>query len=148
MPFESRLFVKTSLIALLLAFAAGAALAIAEGLDIAVRPIWRVEHAHLAFVGWLVNLVIGIALWMLPLARDIYPETAGRYPKHGPLLVYWLLNGGLALRIAVEPMLSAGVVLRIALGIAAVAQVLAILMFALIAWQRVRGPARPAPGVR
>ncbi len=148
MPFESRLFVKTSLVALLLAFAAGAALAVAESLGIAVSPIWAVEHAHLAFVGWLVNVVVGIALWMLPLARDRYPETAGRYPKRGPLLVYGLLNGGLVLRIAFEPMLSAGLVPRVAVCISAVAQLAAILAFALIAWQRVRAPSRPAPGVR
>ncbi len=148
MPFESRLFVKTSLVALLLAFAVGAALAVAESLGIAVSPIWAVEHAHLAFVGWLVNVVVGIALWMLPLARDRYPETAGRYPKRGPLLVYGLLNGGLVLRIAFEPMLGAGLVPRVAVCISAVAQLAAILAFALIAWQRVRAPSRPAPGVR
>lgn len=148
MPIESRVFVKTSLVALLLAFASGAALAIAQSTGIAVRPIWAVEHAHLAFVGWLVNVVIGIALWMLPLARDRYPETAGRYPKQGPFFVYGLLNGGLVLRIAFEPMLSAGLIPRVALCVSAVAQFSAVLVFALIAWHRVRAPSRPAPGIR
>jgi hypothetical protein len=148
MPFESRLFVKTSLVALLLAFAAGAALALAESLGVAVDPIWSIEHAHVAFVGWLVNIVIGIALWMLPLARDRYPETAGRYPKGGPLLVYALLNGGLVLRIACEPMLAHGYLPRAGLCLSGVAQLSAIVVFALIAWQRVRAPARPAAGVR
>lgn len=94
MPIESRLFVKTALVALALAFAAGAAMAIAESAGVAVSPIWAVEHAHLAFVGWLVNIVIGIALWMLPLARERYPRTAGRYPPWAPMTVYLLLNGG------------------------------------------------------
>jgi nitric oxide reductase large subunit len=148
MPFESRLFVKTSLVALTLAFAAGAALAVAESLGIVVNPIWSIEHAHLAFVGWLVNLVIGIALWMLPLARDRYPETAGRYPKRGPLIVYVLLNGGLVLRIGSEPMLRFGLLPHVALWVSAVAQFAGIATFALIAWHRVRAPSRPAPGVR
>ncbi len=147
MPFESRLFVKTSLVALVLTFVAGAAMALAESLGVPVPRIWAVEHAHLAFVGWLVNIVIGIALWMLPLARDRFPQTAGRYPAGAPVLVYALLNGGLALRILAEPLLSAGPVVRAALSVSALAQVVAILLFVAIAWQRVRLPARPAPGV-
>lgn len=148
MPFESRLFVKTSLVALVLAFAAGAAMAVAEGIKMPISPIWSVEHAHLAFVGWLVNVVIGIALWMLPLARERYPQTAGRYPERTPIVVYALLNGGLALRIVSEPLLSAGTLARTTLCISAAAQLAAILLFAFIAWHRVRAPARPAPGVR
>lgn len=148
MPIESRLFIKTALVALVLAFSAGAALAIASSVGVAVSPIWAIEHAHLAFVGWLVNIVIGIALWMLPLARERYPRTAGRYPPWAPMTVYALLNGGLALRIVSEPFLVTGAVARTALFVSAVAQLAAILLFAYVAWQRVRGPARPAPGVR
>lgn len=148
MPFESRLFVKTSLVALMLAFAAGAFMAVAEGLGHPVSPIWAVEHAHLAFVGWLVNVVIGIALWMLPLARERYPQTAGRYPAGAPIAVYVLLNGGLAMRIVSEPLLGAGSVARTALIVSAVAQLAAIVLFAYVAWHRVRAPSRPAPGVR
>jgi len=147
-PIESRLFIKTALVALVLAFSAGAALAIASSVGVAVSPIWAIEHAHLAFVGWLVNIVIGIALWMLPLARERYPRTAGRYPPWAPMTVYALLNGGLALRIVSEPFLATGAVARTALFVSAVAQLAAILLFAYVAWQRVRGPARPAPGVR
>ncbi len=148
MPLESRLFVKTSLVALVLAFAAGAFMAVAEALGIPVPAIWAVEHAHVAFVGWLVNLVIGIALWMLPLARERYPQTAGRYPARAPIVVYGLLNGGLVLRILSEPLLWTGAVARTALCISAAAQLAAILVFALVAWHRVRAPSRPAPGVR
>lgn len=148
MPIESRLFVKTALVALALAFAAGAAMAIAESAGVAVSPIWAVEHAHLAFVGWLVNIVIGIALWMLPLARERYPRTAGRYPPWAPMTVYLLLNGGLVLRIFSEPFLATGFIARTSLFVSALAQFAAIVLFAYVAWQRVRAPARPAPGVR
>jgi hypothetical protein len=147
-PLESRLFVKTSLVALVLAFAAGAFMAGAEALGIPVPAIWAVEHAHVAFVGWLVNIVIGIALWMLPLARERYPQTAGRYPARAPIVVYVLLNGGLAVRILSEPLLWTGAVARTALGMSAAAQLAAILLFAVVAWHRVRAPSRPAPGVR
>lgn len=148
MPVESRLFVKTSLVALALAFLWGAAMAIGEALGYGVSPIWAVEHAHLAFVGWLVNIVVGIALWFLPLDRERYPETAGRYPAGLPFVVWWLLNGGLALRIVSEPLLASGTWARVALVVASIAQVAAIVLFAFVAWTRVRAPARPAPGVR
>src|SRR6185312_2309656 len=148
MPIESRLFVKTSLVALVLAFLWGAAMAIAESAGLAIPGIWAVEHAHLAFVGWLVNIVIGIALWMLPLARDVYPSTSGRYPRRLPYVVYGLLNAGLLLRIVSEPLLAGGAVAQGALALGSVAQAAAIVVFAYVAWHRVRGAARPAPGVR
>jgi hypothetical protein len=146
-PIESRIFVKTSLISLILAFVWGAAMAIAESAAIPINPIWAVEHAHLAFVGWLVNVVIGIALWLLPLARDVYPATAGRYPPKMPFVMYGLLNGGLMLRIASEPFVSAGVIARATLIVGSLAQVAAIALFTIVAWRRVRAPKRPAPGV-
>lgn len=148
MPIESRLFVKTSLVALALAFVWGAVMAVREALGYGVDPIWAVEHAHLAFVGWLVNVVVGIALWFLPLDRERFPATAGRYPPGLPFVVWALLNGGLVLRIVSEPLLATGAWARVALVVASVAQVAAIALFAYVAWARVRAPARPAPGVR
>lgn len=148
MPHESRLFVKTSLVALMLTFAWGAAMALAESLGRPLAPVWAVEHAHLAFVGWLVNVVVGIALWFLPLNRDAFPQTGGRYPPRLPYAIWALLNGGLALRIVAEPQLANGDVARATLAVAAVAQVAAIALFAWVAWQRVRAPSHPARGVR
>ena len=148
LPRESRLFVKTSLVALALAFGWGAVMAIGESLGATFPALWPVEHAHLAFVGWLVNLVIGIALWMLPLDRARYPETAGRYPRGVPYAIWGLLNGGLALRILAEPALASGPAARAALAVGSLAQVAAVVAFAVVAWHRVRAPAHPAPGVR
>jgi len=148
MPHESRLFVKTSLVALALAFGWGAVMAVGESLGVPFPAAWPVEHAHLAFVGWLVNLVLGIALWMLPLDRARYPETSGRYPRGMPYAIWGLLNGGLLLRIVAEPALASGPVARAALAAGSIAQVLAVVAFAVVAWHRVRGPSHPAPGVR
>src|SRR5579875_1400237 len=147
MPSESRLFLRTSLIALVLAFVWGAAMAAGEALGIPPPPMLAVEHAHLAFVGWLVNLVIGIAWWMLPLNRERFPDTAGRYPRWAPPAVWALLNAGLVARILAEPALASPLA-RPVLAAAGVAQLSAILLFAACAWHRVRAPARPAPGVR
>jgi hypothetical protein len=147
MPSESLLFVRTSLIALALAFVWGAVMTTGEALGIAFPVMWPVEHAHLAFVGWLVNLVIGIAWWMLPLNRARFPDTAGRYPRWAPLTVWILLNAGLIARIVAEPALASPLA-RPMLIAGGIAQAAAILLFAACAWLRVRAPARPAPGVR
>lgn len=148
MPFESRLFVKTSLVALALVFVWGAAMAFEEAAGRPFPQIWAVEHAHLAFVGWLVNLVIGIALWMLPLDRQRYPKTQGRYPPHLPITFYLCLNVGLVLRIISEPFAGAAPIASAVLVLSAVLQVLGIVLFAWVAWTRTRAPSHPAPGVR
>jgi hypothetical protein len=149
MPIESRLFVKTSLLYLIATFVVGAVLAI---LEVSGRPVPFVVtslHAHLGFVGWLVNIVMGIALWFLPLARDRYPQTQGRYPPAGPYACFTLLNGGLIARIIGEPWWSNGSALGgLLFVVSGLAQAAAILLFVTIAWQRVRAPSHPAPGVR
>jgi hypothetical protein len=82
--------------------------------------------------------------------RDRYPQTQGRYPPAGPYVCYALLNGGLLARIAGEAWWSASASpLGAALfALSTVAQTLAVIVFARIAWERVRPPAHPAPGVR
>ncbi|HVA34425.1 MAG TPA: hypothetical protein VNG31_09770 [Candidatus Baltobacteraceae bacterium] len=148
MPIESRLFVKTALVALVVAFSWGAWMALEEAFGRSVNPIWAIEHAHVAFVGWLVNMVIGFALWLLPLNRERFPDTQGRYFRWMPLTIYLLLNGGLIARIFSEPAVAVSAVARLALGASAVAQVGAILLFVALAWLRTRPPSRPAKGVR
>jgi hypothetical protein len=150
MPFESRLFVKTSLAGLALTFLLGAVILTCQSLGSPLPAIVSVEHAHLGFVGWLVNLVIGIALWFLPLNREAFPETQGRYPRRVPETIFALLNGGLAIRLVGEPLALTGEapLLRPLVIVSAFAQFAAIVLFGYIAWQRVRRPPNPAPGVR
>jgi hypothetical protein len=103
-----------------------------------------------AKVGWLVNIVIGIALWMLPLNRERFPTTQGRYPTAVVCACFVLLNSGLVLRLIAEPWYQLGGNTPVAaalLALAAIAQPAAIALFVCVAWQRVRGPRHPAPGV-
>jgi len=150
MPYQSRLFVKTGLICLALSFVLGAVLLLLEAAGRPVPYVIAIEHGHLGEVGWLVNIVIGIALWMLPLNRERFPATAGRYPSALVYACFCLLNGGLALRLLAEPWFQlAGrpPLAALALALSALAQPAAIALFVYIAWQRVRAPSRPAPGV-
>lgn len=150
MPHQTRLFVKTGLIYLVLTFALGSTLLVLEASGRSAPFVLGIEHAHLGEIGWLVNTVIGIALWMLPLNRERFPQTQGRYPAAAAYACFWLLNGGLVLRVLGEPWFVLGgrpLTAAIALDVAAVAQLAGVLVFVAIAWLRVRAPARPAPGV-
>ena len=146
MPLETRRFAKTALVFLFLTFAIGTALTFLRGAGITVPAIIGVEHAHLGTVGFLVNIVIGIALWMLPLDRERFPQTQGRYPTVAPALCWWMLNGGLVVRVIAEPWQQlanpSSLSLSVLLDAAAVAQLAAIAIFAGIAWHRIR-PAIP-----
>lgn len=147
MPFETRLFVKAGLLWLLATFAFGAYMLAAKALGMAIPPGGAVVHSHMGFVGWLVNLVIGIALWFLPVNRARFKDNRGRYPIAWVRVVFVLLNGGLLLRILAEPLFDSALYPRqsaAALLISAVMQLLAIITFIVIAWSRVRDvtPAR------
>ena len=150
MPHQSRIFVKAGLVYLALTFILGGVLLFLEAAGRPAPYIIGVEHAHLGEVGWLVNVVIGIALWLLPLNRERFPGTQGRYPSAFVYACFALLNGGLVLRLFAEPWFQlAGrpPLAALALVVSAIAQPAAIVLFVFIAWQRVRAPRRPAAGV-
>jgi hypothetical protein len=141
-PYVSRLFVKTGIVYLLLTFIGGAVLLSLEALGRPVAPVIGIEHGHAGFVGWLVNTVIGIAYWFLPLNRGRFPAAQGRYPEPLALASYYLLNVGLVMRLVCEPWYT---IQETTLGSAlllasAVLQMLGIAAFAWIAWQRVFPP--------
>lgn len=133
---------------MLLTFVWGAAMSILEATGGNAGALLPVEHAHLAFVGWLVNTVVGFALWMLPLNRSRYPQMRGRYAPWMPFAIYALLNGGLLARIVSEPLAQASALARVILAASAFAQVAAIAIFLMLVWSRTIAPARPAQGVR
>ncbi len=142
MPFVARLFLKTGIIYLALTFLAGAVLLSLEAVGRPVPFIIGIEHGHMGFVGWLVNTVIGVALWLLPLNRKAFPETQGRYPEFAARAAYSSLNVGLILRIVVEPLfvaqqapIESGLLIS-----SAILQLAGIAIVAWIAWNRVFAP--------
>ncbi len=151
MPSESRWFVKVGLLYLIATFVAGSVRLIGEALGHPAPYIFGVEHAHLGTVGWLVNIVIGIALWLLPLNRQRFPSTQGRYPPGAILACFALLNGGLLARVVAEPWHVLGgqrIAAAMLLLVASLAQSIAIVLFVAIAWQRARAPNQAASGIR
>ena len=142
MPFVPRLFLKAGIVYLMLTFVLGAVLLILEAVGQPAPFIIGIEHGHMGFVGWLVNTVIGVALWLLPLNRKAFPETQGRYPEMLARIAFILLNVGLPLRLIIEPLhqTHATAVTSALLIAAAVLQLAAILVVGAIAWQRVYAP--------
>ncbi|MDP9018092.1 MAG: hypothetical protein M3N19_07215 [Candidatus Eremiobacteraeota bacterium] len=152
MPVETRWFVKAGLLWLLATFAAGGLMLSAKALGIAVPADAAIVHAHMGSTGWLVNLVMGIALWFLPVNRDRFKNNRGRYPAAAAWAVFVLLNLGLGLRIVMEPLFDPSpdsAIAVAALLLSASMQLGAVIIFVFIAWFRVRdvAPTRLEKGV-
>ena len=142
MPKISRVFVLTALLYLALAMLAGILLAGlgtgGGGVGVSgsgslgsvalLRPAW----IHLITVGWLTQLVFGVALWLFPRPRDhADPDGTDLW------LCYGALNAGLLLRVASE----AGPALGLStdfLPLSAALQFVAVLVFVFHVWPRVR----------
>ncbi|MBI3962707.1 MAG: hypothetical protein HY335_08140 [Deinococcus sp.] len=127
----SRLFIKTSLVSLFLTGLLGIVLHLGPWANGNLAYALLPAHVHLGTVGWLGNLVLGVAYWF-------FPRPKGRYSERLALPSYLLLNTGLLLRLGVEPFqrqspFPAGPWLLLLSG---TLQMLALLVFALSVWPR------------
>jgi hypothetical protein len=146
MPSEVRLFVRTAIACFALSMLLGAAMVAATQIGgVAVPRAFVVVHTHLALVGGMVLMVVGVALWMFPLDRERYPATRGRYRPAVARAIYGLLAGGLALRIVVEPIQGdrVGGAPGVLLVVAAALQALGMAVFLAAIWSRVRRVTTP-----
>ncbi len=134
MPDSARLLIKTSLLWLGISFALSAATAIKPA-PVGLWPGAAVYPSalHLITVGWLTQLIFGVAFWL-------FPRWSKEQP-HGPAWVMWIvyacLNAGLILRLLFEPYpMSAG--RDPVLALSAVLQAAAGVLFAAYTWNRVK----------
>lgn len=104
MPFIARLYVKSALIFLLAALSTGVLLALRpEILSPAILAALGPVYFHLFLVGWVTQLIFGIAYWM-------FPRFTREQPRGYDLLAWTsfaTLNVGLILRTIGEPLLAA-----------------------------------------
>lgn len=138
MPPLTRWFVKTALVYLVAALLGGAVLASGAFVSLpAAVAAAAPAQIHLFVVGWLTQLIFGIAYWMFPSHSRELPR--GR--NDIAIAVYVLLNVGLLLRAVVEPWQTVDPrpILGALLVVSAVAQWLAGVGFVVHAWPRVRG---------
>lgn len=137
MPLLTRLFVKTAIVYFVAALIVGLLLAARPvlGLPTIVASLSPV-YFHLLMVGWVTQLILGVAHWMFP-----------RYSKEIPRGKDWLtwatfllLNSGLLLRIIAEPARTVSVepVWGWLLALSALLQWLAGMAFIANLWPRVK----------
>ncbi len=126
MPRSTRFLLKTALLYLVLALAAGAVPGLTDGR-------WP-GYVHALTVGWVTQLIFGVAFWLFPLPPGKRPPLDER-----PMwAIYALLNAGLLGRLAAEPHAGAGGAWGLVLAASAAALWLASLIFAVVAWPRCR----------
>jgi hypothetical protein len=137
MPPLTRWFIKTALLYFVAALIIGAVLAARSVLRLppviaGLGPV----YLHLFMVGWITQLIFGVAYWMFP----VYSKEHPRGNEKLALATYGLLNVGLLLRAVAEPLhaLRPGTGWGWLLVLAAVLQWLAGLGFVVNTWGRVK----------
>ena len=96
MPRLSVWLVRTSMIYLLLGLAFGVLLLAQKGIPF-YAPVWYLFPLHMEFllVGWLIQLAMGVAFWVIP--------RFSNGPSRGPVGLVWfsfaLLNAGILIGI-------------------------------------------------
>src|SRR4030067_3408826 len=92
MPKLSIWFIRTAVVYLLFGFTAGALLLIQKGTNV-YPVIWRLLPVHIEwlFIGWIFQLAIGVAFWILP--RFAQPPLRGN--ETIVAISYLLLNLGI-----------------------------------------------------
>lgn len=105
MPRITRIFVKTALAYFVAAMVIGLLLALRPllpgGWSDAFNGFWPV-YWHLFMLGWVTQLIMGIAYWMFPRFSRAQPRGSSRLAW----TTYALLNAGLLLRVVAEPQLA------------------------------------------
>ena len=135
MPTLSRWFVKAGFVALAAALVLELLLARAPGLWPAVpNAALHLGAIHLLTVGWLLQVITGVAFWMFP-RHPTRPPRGDARPGWAALL---LLNVGLVFRLGGETWRLGFGGPRWPLVIAAVLQLAAVCLALWILWPRIR----------
>ena len=98
-----------------------------------LRAFWP-TYLHLLVVGWLTQLIFGVAFWMFPKHSSAPPRGSDRLGW----TCFALLNIGLVLRAVAEPLQGLGRPSAPLLVASAVTQLLAGWAFVANTWPRVR----------
>jgi len=137
MPLITRLFIKTALVCFVLALLCALLLALRTIIEMpplisALPPV----YFHLFMVGWVTQIIIGVAYWMFPKHSKATPRGSASLAW----ATYLLLNSGLLLRTIAEPatVVSTWPSWGWLLALAAVLQWLGGLAFVANSWSRIK----------
>ncbi len=135
MPRLVRWYIKTAMIYFIAGLVVGIALAVGGPLAELTAGLTPVYY-HLMLVGWVTQLILGVAIWM-------FPKFSLEQPRGNEKLAwatYILLNLGLLMRVVGEPLdsLYSGTGWGALLAASAVLQWLGGLLILSILWRRVK----------
>lgn len=101
---------------------------------IVITPV----YFHFYMVGWITQLIFGVAWWMFPIISIDRKNPKGN--DNMAWLLYILINIGLIIRSIAEPyrVLSTDTIWSVLLVISAIIQLLGGILFATILWARVK----------
>lgn len=135
MPAVTRWFLKAALVYFAIALLLGAILSTVST-TAALAHALRSVQLHLLTVGWITQMIFGVAHWMFPRHSRARPRGSERLAW----AIFGFLNAGLLLRALAEPLhlLHAAAAWGAALTLAGLLQWLAAVGFAVNAWGRVR----------
>ncbi|HEU5262848.1 MAG TPA: hypothetical protein VFU41_15620 [Gemmatimonadales bacterium] len=137
MPILTRWFIKTALVYFVTALVVGVAQAVQAPLGLpAVLAAAGPVYVHLLVVGWITQMILGVAYWMFPKHSKETPRGSDRLA----IASYWFLNLGLLLRVFGEPAhtVHPAAGLGWLLGVSAALQWLGGMAFVVNTWARVK----------
>ncbi len=104
--------------------------------DVVLAPYIRTVHVHLILVGGVIQMIMGVALWMFPRYADAPHYTSER----SGMALFLIFNAGTILRSVGDALRPLDEVYRQAGMLGAALQVLGILFFIYLVNGRVRAP--------
>jgi heme/copper-type cytochrome/quinol oxidase subunit 1 len=133
-----RRFLKTAIHFLLFGIGLGVYMLARRELDGAwASPWWISAHTHALLVGFVMMMILGVALWMFP--RPVREDR--RFDPRLAEAAYWLLMLGTTARVAGELLRpsSAAAGIRWTIVAGGAAQALGLASFFWTMWSRIRG---------
>jgi hypothetical protein len=132
-----RLMIKTSLIYLFLGILIGFLTFLSSRVpELAWISGWRTVHVHLILVGAVIQIIMGVALWMFPRRK----EPPGWTTEREGMTLYVGFNAGTVVRSVFEPFAQSGLLPYFLTLTGMVLQILSLLFFLFLIFQRIRAP--------
>ena len=134
MPALTRWFIKAGMLYLVAALVLSPLMHSGLSARVPLLSVMWPTYLHVLVVGWLTQLIFGVAFWLFPK----HPSAAPRGSDRLGWTCFALLNLGLLLRVVAEPLQGLGRPTTPLLVASAVAQLLAGWAFVANTWPRVR----------
>ncbi|MDQ7028705.1 MAG: hypothetical protein Q9O62_02455 [Ardenticatenia bacterium] len=143
MPPVTRWFLRSAVLYLVASLWAGILVVVPRVMPHAPRLLSALgpTYVHAFMVGWVTQMIFGVAFWMFPKAERARPRGNERLVW----ISFWLLNAGLFLRVVAEPLnaMAPGALWGWLLVPSALFQWAAGLAFAGNLWGRIKGKMAP-----